>query len=135
VLLDMEDAPAQAYTLVQQTLAVLGGGAVAPVHGAVTGSAPRLGAFLAPDGQQSGSIESLCRHAVRNAALARCVDAFVGCAGTPHATTALGDKGWLNAYLSMLPNPIRFYQAVQDPMGIDPGHSVFDSLRSFLCSL
>jgi hypothetical protein len=135
VLLDMEDDPARAQDLARQALAAVGGGHGAPVHASVVGASRRLGAFLAPDGQQLGSIETLCKQAVRNTTLARCVDALIACAATPHPTVALRDKGWLNAYLAMLPDPIRFHQALQDPQGIDPSHAAFDPLRAFLQSL
>jgi hypothetical protein len=89
-----------------------------------------------PDGASDGSIETLCRKAVRNASLAACVDALVSCAGSPHTNQARGDKGWIKAYLGMLPDPsLRFHQAFSSADGIDPTHAAFDSLRRFLLAL
>jgi hypothetical protein len=136
LVLDMEEDMEAARAMAEQTLKVFGGTG-APVHGVMSGSAPRLGAFLAPDGQRLGSIEHLCRQAVRSPELARCVDELVACARTAHANTAHADKAWLNAYLSMLPDPRRrFHQAIA-PLkgGIDPAHTAFEPLRSFLRSL
>nr|WP_254624171.1 DUF3226 domain-containing protein [Myxococcus sp. CA033] len=135
VLLDVEDDPASAYDLARRTMVALGGGLDVPVHGTFEGQPRKLGVFLTPDGHQPGSIEKLCKQAVRNQELARCVDALVTCAGAPQSTQALKDKGWLNAYLAMLSSPLRFYQVLQHPQGIDPAHTAFDSLRAFLQSL
>lgn len=136
LLLDLEDNPKDAYRLAEETLAAFGATAP-PVHGLLAGNPRGLGAFLAPDGTTPGSIEHLCRLAVRNPALSACVDALVGCARPAHGTAALASKGWLNAYLAMCPDPkLRFHQAF-DPKagGIDPVHPVFDPLRNFLQSL
>lgn len=136
VLFDMEDDTNTAQSLAQQVLQILGGAPGAPaVHGSLAGQPRKLGIFIAPDGQQTGSIEKLCMQAVRSQQLAQCVNTFVACANSPHPTQALRDKGWLNAYLSMLPSPLRFYQALSEPQGIDPAHPAFDPLRAFLQSL
>jgi len=130
IVLDVEDDPAAAHALAAGALAALGG----------TGTARALDAFLSPDGMSHGSIETLCRRAVRDAALAACVDALVGCAGHPHASQrnaqVAADKGWLKAYLSMLADPtLRFHQAFSTAGGIDPAHPTFDPLRAFLGKL
>lgn len=93
--------------------------------------------FVVPDNASVGAIETLCRRAVRDHALARCVDQLVDCAGKPHSgrsnTRAVEDKGWLRAYLGMLDQPdLRFHQALGHPQGIDPNHAAFDSLRDFV---
>ncbi|AGC49292.1 hypothetical protein MYSTI_08026 [Myxococcus stipitatus DSM 14675] len=136
VLFDMEDDTSKAQSLAQQVLQILGAAPGTPtVHGALAGQPRKLGVFIAPDGQQIGSIEKLCMQAVRSPQLAQCVNTFVACSGAPQPTQALRDKGWLSAYLSMLPSPLRFYQALTEPQGIDPAHPVFDPLRAFLQSL
>jgi len=138
VILDIENSVSAAHNLATETLAVLG--AVSPVvHGVLTG-APRLGAFLSPNGASLGAIETLCRRAVRDQRLSACVDQLVGCAGNPHAThgnaRAAEDKGWLRAYLGMLSEPnLRFYQAFEHPQGIDATHTAFASLRAFILAL
>jgi hypothetical protein len=138
VVLDGESNVSEAHRLASETLAVLG--ATSPVvHGVLTG-APRLGAFLTPDGASSGAIETLCRSAVRDPRLAGCVDQLVGCAGTPHTahsnSRAAEDKGWLRAYLGMLLQPdLRFHQAFEHPQGIDATHAAFASLRAFVLAL
>ncbi|WP_235216771.1 hypothetical protein [Archangium violaceum] len=113
------------------------GATTLPVHGLLAGNPLGLGAFLAPDGKTPGSIEHLCRLAVRNQTLSACVDALVGCAQPAHGTAALAAKGWLNAYLAMCPDPrLRFHQAFDPGVGgIDPSHPVFEPLRNFLQSL
>ena len=139
LVLDIEDDPAEAHALAARALAAFG--ATGPlVHGVLSAIPRPLGAFLVPDGASHGSIETLCRPAVRDPSLAACVDAFVGCAGQPHASQrnaqATADKGWLKAYLSMLADPtLRVHQAFSAPGGIDPAHAVFDPLRSFLGAL
>jgi hypothetical protein len=137
LVLDIEDDPVEAYAIAARTLSVLGA-AGPPVHGAVSAGPRSLGVFFAPDGASPGCIETLCRAAVRDPALAACVDALVGCAGRPHAALknprAREDKAWLNAYLAMLPDPDqRFHQAFA--LGWDPAHAAFDPLRRFLRSL
>jgi hypothetical protein len=137
VLLDVEDDPKKALEIAARTLAVFGG-AGSPVHGVLSGSPLRLGAFLAPDGSTHGSIDTLCRAAARDTILASCVDALVACAGRPHATLgnpkAREDKAWVKAYLAMLPDPdLRFPQAFS--LGWDPAHAAFAPLRSFLANL
>jgi hypothetical protein len=138
IVLDVENDLEATRAIAQQALEVFG--ATAPfVHGELTGS-PRLGAFLLPDGQQVGAIETLCRRAVRDQHLAACTDALVTCAGQPHAVhdnpRAAEDKGWLRAYLGMiLPPDLRFHQALAHPQGIDIGHLVFGPLRDFVCAL
>jgi hypothetical protein len=133
VVLDMEDAT-DAYDLAKDTLAAFGRSG-RPIHAAFTG-APPAGAFLSPDGAAQGAIETLCRQAVRDPALAYCLDSLATCAGNPHPNVALADKGWLYAYLAMLDDPtLRFYQAFTHPRGIDALHGAFDPLRSFLTSL
>jgi hypothetical protein len=133
VLLDLEDDPKEAYRIAQETLAAFGANA-SPVHGLLAGQPRALGAFLAPDGKTPGSIEHLCRLAVRDPKLSACVDALVDCAQPQHSTPALGAKGWLNAYLAMCPDPrLRFHQAfAAGARGIDPSHAAFDPLRTFL---
>ena len=135
VVLDVEDDRAGAQALAARTLSVFGTtGALA--HGVLSGSPMPAGAFFVPDGASHGSIETLCRRAVRNAALAACVDQLVTCAGSPHARQAQADKGWLKAYLGMTADPnLRFHQAFDAPDGIDPAHTAFDPLRAFLRAL
>ena len=135
VVLDIEDDLLNASAIAAQTLAAFGGSG-APPHAAFSAGPPRLGAFLVPDGASNGSIETLCRRAVRNASLAACVDALVSCASSPHTNQARADKGWLKAYLGMLPDPsIRFHQSFSIADGIDPTHAAFDPLRRFLLAL
>ncbi len=135
VVLDVEEDLAEAMAIASRTLAILGA-TEAPAHGVLSGSAVRAGAFLVPDGASRGCIESLCRQAVRNAALAACVDQLVTCAGSPHPLRAPEDKGWLRAYLGMTADPnLRFHQAFAAPDGIDPAHVAFDPLRAFLRAL
>lgn len=135
VLLDMEDDPVDTGNLIQRTLAALN--VTTPfVHGVFTpGAAPKVGVFVSPDGGQTGSIDGLCKQAVRDPALASCVDALVTCAGQPHTTAARGMKGWLDAYLAMLPKPVRLHQALEDTQVFDLNHTVFDPLRAFLQAL
>jgi len=138
VVLDIENSVADAESLANDTLAALGAGG--PVeHGILSGS-PRLGAFLTPDGANPGAIETLCRQAVRDASLAACVGQLITCAGAPHAAhgnpQVAEDKGWLRAYLGMLPEPdLRFHQAFGHPQGIDARHAAFGSLRAFVLAL
>lgn len=138
VVLDAEHNLTEAQNLAEATLAVLG--AAGPVvHGVLAGS-PRIGVFLCPDGTRSGAIETLCRRAAKDAKLARCVDDLVACAGNPHSHRVnphvAEDKGWLRAYLGMLPEPdLRFHQALGHAQGIDPTHAAFDPLRQFILAL
>jgi hypothetical protein len=135
VILDIEDDAIKASAIAGRTLAAFGATGT-PSHGALSAGTRPLGAFLVPDGASNGSIETLCRRAVRNPTLAACVDALVSCAGSPHPNQARADKGWLKAYLSMLPDPnLRFHQSFSIPDGIDPAHAVFDPLRRFLLAL
>lgn len=138
LILDVEDSIGSAQILANETLAILGS-TRSFVHGVLTGS-PRLGAFLSPDGVGPGSIETLCRQAVQDSALAVCVDQLVACAGTPHNThtnsRAAEDKGWLKAYLGMTSKPdLRFDQAFTHRQGIDATHMAFASLREFILAL
>nr|WP_253900044.1 DUF3226 domain-containing protein [Corallococcus carmarthensis] len=135
VLLDMEDNLEEAHALVQRTLAALN--VTTPfVQGSfVPGAAPKVGVFLSPDGQQRGSIDGLCKQAVRDSALASCVDTLVTCAGQPHTTEARKLKGWLDAYLAMQPEPLRLHQALNGSKVFDLTHAVFDPLRAFLQAL
>ncbi|WP_233602391.1 DUF3226 domain-containing protein [Corallococcus sp. CA047B] len=135
VLLDMEDSPTETTKLVQETRDALK--VTLPfVHGAfVPGAAPKVGVFISPDGQQTGSIDGLCKQAVCNPSLASCVNALVACAGQPHTTVARGMKGWLDAYLAMLSKPMRLHQALEDPQVFDLKHPAFDPLRVFLQAL
>jgi hypothetical protein len=135
LVLDNEDNPQESLRIAEETLAVFGH--TAPViHGTVTGQPLRLGAFLAPDGSTPGSIEFLCKQAVREHQLATCVDALVQCAQPKYSTQALAAKGWLNAYLAMLPEQQRIHQAF-DPAkgGLDASHPAFHPLRNFLRNL
>jgi hypothetical protein len=135
IVLDAEDDLAAARALTARTLAALGV-AQTPPHAAISDGAPRIGVFFSPDGASTGSIETLCRRAVRSATLAACVDQLVTCAGAPHALQARADKGWLRSYLGMTADPsLRFHQAFAAPDGIDAGHAAFDGLRAFLRSL
>ncbi|WP_244221861.1 DUF3226 domain-containing protein [Corallococcus exercitus] len=135
VLLDMEDDPVKALALIQEVLAALS--VTTPFeHGVfVPGAAPKVGVFLSPDGQQTGSIDALCKQAVQNPALASCVDTLVVCAGQPHTTQARGMKGWLDAYLAMQPEPLRLHQALDGSKVFDLNHAAFDPLRAFLQAL
>ncbi len=135
VVLDVEDDLAHATAIAAKTLNPFGGSG-APSHGALSTGPRPLGAFLVPDGVSNGSIETLCRKAVRDPTLAACVDALVSCAGSPHTNQARADKGWLKAYLGMLPDPtLRFHQSFSTVDGIDPAHAAFDPLRRFLLAL
>ena len=139
VVLEVEDDLTQALDLASRTLAVFGAPAT-PAHGVFAAGPLRAGIFLSPDGASHGCIETLCRLAVRDPVLAGCVDTLVGCAGLPHASVrnarATADEGWIKAYLSMLADPtLRFHQAFSTVGGIDPAHTAFDPLRSFLGGL
>lgn len=139
IVLDMEQDAAEALKLASEALEVFGNEAP-PQHGALVTAGPlKLGAFLSPDGQRLGCIEHLCRQAVRNPALAACVDSLVDCAKTNHAKPQDADKAWLSAYMAMLPDPrMRLHnEEVFTPGrgGIDPDHSAFNPLRRFLQSL
>jgi hypothetical protein len=96
-----------------------------------------FGVFVSPDGQSEGSIEVLCRSAVRDPKAAACVDALVACAAVPYSTRAREAKGWLQAYFAMSPEPHRFHDALnpQGAWSLDPDHPVFAPLRKFLQSL
>jgi hypothetical protein len=135
LVLDIEEDPRDAFRIAEETLAVFGH--TAPVvHGVMTAQPLRLGAFLAPDGRTAGSIEFLCKQAVRDPKLASCVDGLVQCAQPKHSTAALAAKGWLNAYLAMLPEQPRIHKAFHPAKGaLDPAHNVFAPLRDFLRSL
>ena len=138
IILDIEADLASARQLAEETLGVFA--ITTPVaHGVFTSGSPRVGVFLSPDGITPGAIETLCRQAVHDSTLAACVDQLVTCAGAPHAqrmnARAAEDKGWLKAYLGMLPEPdLRFHQAFV-PGGIDANHTAFDSLRAFVRAL
>jgi len=135
LVLDVEDDLQESLRIVADTLAALGHHA-AVAHGILTEQSPQLGVFLAPDGATPGSIELLCRQAVRDPRLAACVDSLVACAQPRHSTVALAAKGWLNAYLAMLPEQQRFHQTLVSGKGaIDVSHPVFEPLRHFLHSL
>jgi hypothetical protein len=138
IVLDAESDLETARRLAIETLDVLGP-TRAFVHGALRGE-PRIGAFLSPDGSGPGSIETLCRRAVRDRALADCIDQLVECAGAPHRAHsnphAAADKGWLKAYLGMTLAPdLRFHQELRHPQGIDPAHPAFIPLREFILAL
>lgn len=138
ILLDVENDLNAAIQLAQETRQVFG--AVDPcVHGVFSTGTPRVGVFLTPNGSDAGSIETLCRPAVRDAVLATCVDQLVVCAGAPHAgrvnARASEDKGWLRAYMGMLPiSDLLFFQAFASG-DIDADHHEFDSLRAFVLAL
>lgn len=137
VVLDIENSLLDAERIARETLAVFGH--TGPInHGTVTGHPLPLGAFLLPDGKIPGSMEHLCRQAVRFANVANCVDSLVTCARIQHPNVALAAKGWLNAYLAMQPEPQRIHQAQAfEPKkgGIDAAHPALDPLRNFLRSL
>jgi hypothetical protein len=127
VVLDAEEDIPAALGLAARTLAVFENTPVAT---------SRRTSFLMPDGVSPGAIETLCRRAVRNVALAACVDQLVNCAGSPHSLHARADKGWLRAYLGMTADPnLRPDQAFTAPDGIDSTHAAFDPLRAFLLAL
>ncbi|NOK32663.1 hypothetical protein HMI49_05560 [Corallococcus exercitus] len=134
VLLDMEDDLAGTQALIQKILAALNVSA-SFAQGAFAPGAPKVGVFVSPDDQQRGSIEGLCKQAVRNPALAACVDTLVACAGHPHRTEAREMKGWLDAYLAMQHKPVRLHQALEDSEVFDLNHAAFDPLRAFLQAL
>ena len=135
LVLDVEDDFQESLQIVAGILAALSH--QAPVaHGMISEQSPRLGVFLAPDGVTPGSIELLCRQAVRDPQLAACVDSLVACAQPRHRTAAVAAKGWLNAYLAMLPEQQRFHQTLAPDKGaIDVSHAAFEPLRRFLFSL
>jgi hypothetical protein len=134
VVLDAEDNLADALALAASVVAVFG--ATPRSHGVLSTGSPHVGFFLMPDGSSLGAVETLCRRAVRNTALAVCVDQLVTCAGSPHGSQARADKGWLHAYLAMTADPnLRFHQAFAASDGIDPAHPAFDPLRAFLHAL
>jgi hypothetical protein len=136
LVLDAEDNPDAALKLAEEVLAAFGN-SLPLVHGTVAGQPLRLGVFLSPDGRSAGSIEALCRAAVRDPKVSACVDALVACAAVPHSNRALEAKAWLQAYLAMFPEPHRFHDAFDLKKGgsIDPAHHAFDPLRNFLRSL
>jgi uncharacterized protein DUF3226 len=134
VVLDAEDSLAAAQLIAIQTAAALGG--TFSAHGAFSTGTPKIGVFIAPDGQAPGCIETLCRPAVRSQKISACVHSFLACSSPAHTTVGKRDKGWLHAYSSMLDDPDkRFFQTFSDAKGIDPSHGVFQPLRAFLLNL
>jgi hypothetical protein len=136
LVLDAEDDPHASLKLAGEVLAELGN-RLPVAHGTVAGQPLRFGVFISPDGQTPGSIETLCRTAVRDPKVAACVDALTACAAAPHPTQALAAKGWLQAYFAMFREPHRFHDAFDPKKGqsLNAAHPVFDPLRSFLQSL
>lgn len=133
VVMDIEESLTEAQELAARTLKHFGGVGT-PVHGQMSTGARPFGVFLSPDGTSLGSVETLCRQATRDRSLASCVDALLTCAGAPHTNQARLNKGWLQAYLAMLPKPRRFHEAFSCG-AVDPSHTCFDELRRFLCAL
>ena len=98
----------------------------------------KLGVFYLPDPARTGSLETLCKIAVRDLAAATCIDALQTCLGARHGTQAQRDESWLEACLSTTPGEpsVRISQALSGPKsGIDPGHGAFAALSAFLASL
>jgi hypothetical protein len=92
VVLDMEDSPAETTKL------------RADIEAALASTGKAVSFFVMPGGEKLGATETLCRKAVRNNAVAACVNALEQCTGLRGTTQARRDKGWLKAYLAMLPN-------------------------------
>lgn len=134
ILLDTEEAISDAIAIAAAAYGALGSAAF-PAHAMFSSDPVPIGVFVAPDGVSPGSIETLCRAAVTDVAVAACVDALVACGGTRQPTQALRDKAWMQAYLAMRKEPCRFHEAFGNPPAVEPGHAVFGPLRAFLAQL
>lgn len=134
VLLDMEEAPAEAFALAEFAFQTLGR-PFPPNAGALNEiSGQRSGFYLLPDNHSRGSVESLLRTAAAPGE-AGCVDAFFTCTPNPGTTTAQRDKAWVSAYASARTGNGRLDQLFGDKPVFDVGHRALDPLRAFLESL
>ena len=110
--------------------------------GRFTAARPRTGALILPDADSRGSLETLCRRAVRNGPAGRCVGELLDCLDRRNGweprgqmLTARRDKGFAHAWLASRKNPVARVGegADQDAWPLD--HEVFGPIREFLCEL
>ena len=81
-------------------------------HGRYSDGVPRIGIFIAPDGESEGSIESLCRLSVENDGASLCAKDYIDCLGKRGLTRwsdnnrAMEDKAFMHAFLASLKDPL-----------------------------
>ncbi len=135
VVTDCEADPAGRLVSARAAIAQIPGAPSDLAHAEVrTVNGRRFGIFLVPDGDTPGGLETLLRRAWGPTPRDRCVDDYLTCVGPTGATVANRDKAWLKAWTAGAQNPdLRPEQLIG--RDIDPGHSTFDPLRSFLDAL
>ena len=74
-------------------------------HAEMTGSSPRVGVYIFPDGQSDGMLESLCRKALQDHAATPCIDAFFDCMSQLHDGVEFSPKAWTHAFISVQDDP------------------------------
>jgi hypothetical protein len=135
IVRDAEGSAVAAWQSVQS--AITAAGLVPPVAaGAYGGGTPRVGVFLLPGGARGGMLETLCWDALREQAVAQCVDPFLAAASDKGADIRNQDKSRMAAWLStrMGSKYLDLERALQNNH-VPLDHEAFAHVRSFLAGL
>ena len=75
-------------------------------HSEFSAGNPSIGIFIAPDGENGGAIETMCRRSLEGHPVIGCVDEYLECARRQDVLLATNeDKGFVHAYLATLHDP------------------------------
>ncbi len=106
VVRDADDSPAGAFQSVCDHLRNVGYEPPSS-FGKFSDASPAVGVFIAPDGNQSGAIETLCRQSVEDSEAGKCVEQYLECLRERNAMESRNeDKSFAHAYLAAMRDPM-----------------------------
>lgn len=76
-------------------------------HAEFSDASPSIGIFIVPDGNESGTIETICRRSIQDEEAAKCVEAYMDCLTAHNALkSSIPDKTFTHAYLAATNDPV-----------------------------
>lgn len=131
VIRDADESPVSALQSVHDALK--SHGLPAPEqHGQFTGSAPRVGLFVMPDGKSHGMLETLCMDSVKSRAGSECVQSYLDCLKQNGMRPSQVDKARAHAWLAGQINPDNRVGEAAQAGYWDFEDPAFDNLWAFI---
>lgn len=135
IVRDADNSASSAFQSVRDSVSAVG--YMPPSgHGVYSNSYPSIGIFIAPDGSNSGAIETLIRRSVDGSPAAECVSDYLECMEAHNSLLSRShDKSFVHAYLSSMRDPMARVGEAAEQGVWDFNSSVFDSVSQFVSNL
>lgn len=106
IVRDADEDPAAGFQSVRDSVVSVGF-EPPPRHAAFSTGNPSIGIFIAPDGENEGAIETVCRRSLEGKAATGCVEDYLDCLKQRGALLSTNeDKTFAHAYLAAMRDPM-----------------------------